>query len=222
MWAGNKRIRLLIWIFRPFFKRSEAKLIAGVVDMLCVRVFLDFLKMWAGYSASIEFSRRGHCRRNMTFKTGRIKAELQSWNGLWGSRAAVQTESLRRATNQESEANLLSNFTSVLIWRINPSLWSRRLPFAGRAELLTCWIANETLKRCCLNHPDSDKSWKRNCCCCFLQRKHACRSTLTSDLCCRYFSSALVPLLQSQRDKCWREVNLINDSVFYCFGVIFL
>lgn len=74
-----------------------------------------FFKMWTCYSAPIEFSRCGHCRRNVTLKAGGIKAELRSWNGLWYSQAVAQTESLRRATNQESESNLLLNFTSVLI-----------------------------------------------------------------------------------------------------------
>lgn len=46
----------------------------------------------------------------MPFQSGGIKAELRSWNGLVISHAAVQTESLPRATNQETESNILLNF----------------------------------------------------------------------------------------------------------------
>lgn len=115
--------------------------------------------MWTGYSASIEPSRHGLCRRIMPFQSGVIKAELRSWNGLWFHKLLFR----RRVFLGQLIKRLSLTFYWILPLcsfsgsaRINPSLWSRRLQFAGRAELLTCWIANETLRRCCLNHPDFD------------------------------------------------------------------
>lgn len=202
------RVKYLVLVcsveFLEHFLKIEAKSVMRGLYVPSVRFFLFFFlnvnRLFSIYWR--EISRSDHCRRNMTFKAGGIKAGMASdIHELLFRRKVFVGQLIKRLSLTFYWISPLCSFSGSA--QINPSPWSRRLQFAGRAELLTCWIANETLRRCCSNHPDSDRARNMNNVVFFSESVPA-GSTLTHDFCCRYFSSELVPLTL--------HLDLRNDS----------
>lgn len=148
--------RLLSWIFRPLFKnRSKIRVVWGWVYPLC-EFFLKcelVIQHLLNSAVVVTAGEMWH-----------LKQEVLKRSSEAGMASDIHELLLRRKV---FVGQLIKRVNLTFYWIsppcsfsgsawINPSLWSRRLQFAGRAQLLTCWIANETLRRCCLNHPDSD------------------------------------------------------------------
>lgn len=148
--------RLLSWIFRPLFKKSKQ-------NQSHARLGVPFV--WGFFKCELVIQ---HLLNSAVVVTAgemwHLKQEVLKRSSEAGMASDIHEPLLRRKVfvgRLIKRVNLTFYWISPLCsfsgsaW-INPSLWSRRLQFAGRAQLLTCWIANETLRRCCLNHPDSD------------------------------------------------------------------